>query len=147
MAITGPPIGRVLNVFTAASGVPLALNQYRAVTFVSFVATGDQVLTLTQHTADAAGAPGTESNLAIITTAYKAPAVGGVWAEVTQAASHQITHADATNDQLAFTVRADQVADGTVFVECTAGSGILTAILHDPVRQLGPAELDSPLAM
>lgn len=147
MAITGVGPGRLFHVVHEASGVPLELKRWRAVTFVSFLAAGTQAMTLTQHTDDGTGSPGTESNLATIDTVYEVPGVGGTVGVVTQTAANTYTHADATNDQIMFTVRADELSDDNVFVECTAATGTCIAILHDPVHQTAATSISSPLAV
>jgi len=139
-------LGAEGNVIAAASGVPIPLNRYGAATFISFLDAGTQTITLTQHTKDAAGSPDTETALAAITRLHKGPGVGGTWTEVTQTAANTFNlPTDATNDALVYTVKADELSDDNVFVECTADSGILIAILHDPDERRDPESLASSI--
>ena len=146
MAIAQQWLGDGGTVVAAASGVPLSLKNYGAVTFVTFEDDGSTILTLTQHT-ESAGAVDTESGLAVIDRVYKGPGVGGTWTLVTQTAANTYDLADdTTNDTVVLTVQADQLSDDNVFIECTVDGGICMAILHDPVHRLDPATIVSPLA-
>lgn len=146
MSIAQEWLGESGSVIAAASGVPISLRDYGAVTFVTFEDDGSTILTLTQHT-ESAGAVDTESDLAVITRVYKGPGVGGTWTLVTQAAANTYDLADdTTNDTVVLTVRADELSDSNVFIECTVDGGICMAILHDPVHRLDAATIISPLS-
>ena len=146
MSIAQLFLGDLGNVVAAASGVPLSLRDYGAVTFVTYEDDGSTIITLTQHTKAADGTPDTESALAVIDRVHKGPGVGGTWTEVTQTAAGTYDLADdTTNDAVVLTVRADELSDGNVFVEATVDGGNCTAILHDPRWRVAGDQLDSPL--
>lgn len=138
----GTGLGRVFNVVHQASGVHIPLKNAGAVTFVNFLDAGTQTLTIKESIAGAS-----EQNLAVVTTIYKAPGVGGTWTKVTQAAAATYNHAtDATNDMIAVTITADQLSAGFNCVEYTAGSGTCFAIIHDLVVQRKPENLATNVA-
>ena len=140
----GLGLGRVFNVVANASGVPINLTHYGAVTFVSFEDDGSTILTLTESTSSAGAG---EQNLSAITKVHKGPGVGGSWTEVTQSASHTFDLGDdATNDAVALTVEAAELSDGFTHVECTADGGTVVAFLHELKQQRKPANLPSPVA-
>lgn len=127
------PIGQVV---VAASGVPLSMRAYRAITFITNEADGSTIITLTQHTSTAAGAADVESDLAIITgsddvTLFAADGSAAPARAAAQAAANTYDLADsATYDSIAITVRSDQLSDGCDFVEATVDGGTLMAIGH-----------------
>ena len=134
MAITGEAFGRLIGPPVAnASGVPISMRGWNAITFITFEEDGTTTATFTQHTSDAAGAADTESNLAVITRFHKLPGNGSAGAtEITQAAANTASIAtDATNDSMVITIRADQLADDNDYVECTVDGG---SVCRDPSR-------------
>lgn len=153
MASRGEGLGRVLNVIHEASGLDVPLTQAHAVTFVSFLAAGTQALTFTQTDSTGVNA---EIDLEIFTfggvTApagpsriHAGPGVGGTWVLKAATADSVYTNADATNDAVAITVRAEQLSDGYDRVQCTAATGTCVAIMHDLSVQRKPANLKSSL--
>ena len=86
-------------------------------------------------------APATPSRI------YAGPAVGGTWVEKAATADSVFTNADATNDNVVITVRAEQLSDGYDRVQCTAATGTCVAVLHDLTVQRGPANLQSSLVV
>jgi hypothetical protein len=145
MSIAQQLLGDIGHVVPAASGVPLSLKGYGAVTFVTYEDDGSTILTLTQHT-NSAGSPGTESALSITNASHKVPGVGGVpVAGPAGVAGVYDLADDTTNDCMIVTVRADQLSDDNVFIEGTVDGGILMAFLHDPVHRLDPTTIPTPL--
>lgn len=153
MASTGDGLGRVFNVVYQASGLDIPLTRNTAVSFVSFLDAGTQALTFTQT--DSTGV-NSEADLEIFTfggvTApdgesriYAGPGVGGGWVEKAATADSVFTNADATNDAVVITVRAEQLDDGYDRVQCTAATGTCVAILHDLSVQRKPGNLQSSL--
>lgn len=150
---TGDGLGRVLNVVYQASGLDIPLTRASAVTFSSFLDAGTQALTFTQT--DSTGV-NSEIDLEIFTfggvTApagpsriHAGPGVGGTWVLKAATADSVFTNADATNDNVLITVRAEQLSDGYDQVQCTAATGTCVAILHDLRVQRKPANLRSSL--
>lgn len=134
------------NFVAAASGQIIDMRDYGAVTFLSFLDAGTQSLTFTQHTDDGTGSPGTETALATTNDAYKAPGTGGTWsAGPTPSSGVYDLSTDAVNDAMVITIRADQLSDNNRFIECTADSGILTAICHDLDHQLPATAMPTPI--
>lgn len=155
MASTGDGLGRVFNTIYSASGLDVPLTKATAVTFVSFLDAGTQALTFTQTDSTGVNA---EADLEIFTfggttapatpsRVYAGPAVGGTWVEKAATADSVFTNADATNDVVVITVRAEQLSDGYDRVQCTAATGTCVAILHDLTVQRGPANLQSSLVV
>lgn len=155
MAARGEGLGRVFNVIHEASGLDIPLTQGTAVSFVSFLAAGTQALTFTQT--DSTGV-NSEADLNIFTAGTNAvspdnlasrvhagPGVGGTWVEKAATDDNVFTNADATNDTVVITVRAEQLSDGYDRVQCTAATGTCVAILHDLVVQRKPGNLKSSL--
>ena len=155
MASTGDGLGRVFNVIYQASGLDVPLTKATAVSFTSFLDAGTQALTFTQtdstgvnseidleiFTFGGVTAPATPSRI------YAGPGVGGGWVEKAATADSVFTNADATNDNVVITVRAEQLSDGYDRVQCTAATGTCVAIIHDLTVQRGPANLQSSLAV
>ena len=155
MASTGDGLGRVFNVIYSASGLDVPLTKGTAVTFLSFLDAGTQALTFTQTDSTAVlseidleiftfggvTAPATPSRI------FAGPAVGGTWTAKAPTADSVFTLADATNDVVAITVRAEQLSDGYDRVQCTAATGTCVAIIHDLVSQRKPTNLSSSLAV
>lgn len=155
MAATGDGLGRVFNVVYSASTLDIPLTKAAAVTFVSFLDAGTQALTFTQT--DSTGvnseidleifdfggvsAPATPSRI------YAGPNAGGGWVEKAATADSVFTNADATNDTVVITVRAEQLADGYDRVQCTAATGTCVAILHELAVQRKPSNLQSSVAV
>ena len=132
-------LGRVFNVVPEASGVHIPLTHASAVTFVGFEADGSTIATLLESIDGAS-----EQALAVITTAYKAPGIGGTWTKVTQAAASTYDNADdATNDAWLFTVSGTELSDTFNCVEVTVDGGTCIAIIHDLTMQRTPANLPS----
>lgn len=137
-----------VNVVASASGVPLALRDYGAVTFITFEADGSTILTLTQHpkAADGTADTGSEAALAVDSRAFKAPGVGGTWSTgPTPSSGAYDLDDDTVNDAMVVTVRADELSDGYDFIEATVDGGYAVAILHDPVHRVAATKLASPL--
>lgn len=158
MASRGEGLGRVFNVIHQASGLDVPLTKAAAVSFVSFVATGDQVLTFTQtdstgvnaeidleiFTFGGVTAPATPSRI------HAGPGVGGGWVAKAATADSVFTNADATNDQVVITVRAEQLSDGYDRVQCTVSGGAgstCIAVIHDLAVQRKPANFQSSLVV
>lgn len=155
MAATGDGLGRVFNTIYSASGLDVPLTKAAAVTFVSFLDAGTQALTFTQtdstgvnseidleiFTFGGVAAPAGESRI------YAGPAVGGGWVEKAATADSVFTNADATNDVVVITVRAEQLSDGYDRVQCTAATGTCVAILHELAVQRKPGNLQSSLVV
>ena len=147
MPIAQEFLGEIGNVIPAASGVPIPLRDYGAVTFVTYEDDGSTIITLTQHTTSA-GAVDTESALAVIDRVHKGPGVGGTWTLVTQTAAGTFDLADdTTDDAVVLTVRADDLTSGNDWVEATVDGGICMAILHDPTHRMAGASLLSSIAL
>lgn len=149
MSATGDGLGRVFNVIAAASGLQIPVSHVQAVTFVSFLDAGSQTMTFTQHKQTGAGVPTAEANLTFASKTYhRGPGVGGLWTAVTATATNVLNPGtDATNDTLVATVRARELTVDYPFVECTASSGILIAILHDLNYPSDPTTLFSSIAL
>jgi hypothetical protein len=155
MAARGEGLGRVFNVIYSASGLDIPLTKATAVSFVSFLDAGTQALTFTQtdstgvnseadleiFTFGGTTAPATESRI------HKGPAVGGTWTEAAATADSVFTNADATNDVVVVTVRAEQLSDGYDRVQCTAATGTCVAIVHDLLVERNPGNLQSSLTV
>ncbi len=122
MAARGEGLGRVFNVIHEASGLDIPLTQGTAVSFVSYLAAGTQALTFTQT--DSTGV-NSEADLNIFTAGTNAvspdnlasrvhagPGVGGTWVEKAATDDNVFTNADATNDCVVITVRAEQTHGG-----------------------------------
>lgn len=135
-------LGRLFNVIHEASGVHIPMKNCGGVTFVNFLAAGTQTITIKESVAGAS-----EQNLAVITTVYKGPGVGGTWTKVTQAAAATYDNStDATNDCIVTHVAADQLSDGFDSVECTSGTGTCIAIIHDLHTRRAPELMPSTIA-
>jgi hypothetical protein len=128
------------NIIAQANGAQIKIHQGEAVTFVTYLDAGTQALTL-EESIDGASS----QNLAEITKLYKAPGTGGTWTEVTQTASHQYTHADATNDAVVLTVFGTQLSDGYNTVELTGATGTVLAIVHGLHNERAATKLLSPV--
>jgi len=147
MSIAQQWLGEAGNVIPVATGVPIPLRDYGAVTFVTYEDDGSTILTLTQHTA-VAGVPGVETALGVTNASHKAPGIGGTWVAGPAGVAGVYDLADdTTNDALCVTVRADQLSDDNVFIEATPDAGLCIAILHDPVHRLDPTTLLSNIAL
>lgn len=131
-------LGRVFNIIPVASGLSIPLKEAQAVTFVSFLDAGSQVVTLTQTKQGVSSA-----TLPTITRASKGPGIGGTWTELTQAAAATTPAADATNDSLVFTVGAEQLDVDNSYdcVVATASAGTLLAIVHELRTLRAPSKL------
>lgn len=155
MAARGEGLGRVLNIVYQASGLDIPLTKAHAVTFSSFLDAGTQALTFTQtdstgvlpeidleiFTFGGVTAPATPSRI------HAGPGVGGTWVLKAPTADSVFTNADATNDNVVITVRAEQLSDGYDRVQCTAATGTCVAILHDLAVQRKPGNLQSSLTV
>lgn len=130
----------------SATGLELSMRYWRAYLFVSYEDDGSTVLTFTQHTTDAAGDPATEIALEITNLAYKFAGVGGTAAAgpVPAAGVYDLVD-DTTRDAMAIEVRADQLAEGYDWVECSTDGGVVIAIPHAPRYKLPVLSLPSPL--
>ena len=148
MSIAQQLLGDIGNVVPAASGVPLQLRDYGAVTFITYEDDGSTILTLTQHTKTAAGAADVESALSVTNASHKAPGVGGTWSAGPAGVAGVYDLADdTTNDALCVTIRADQLSDDNYFIEGTVDGGICIAILHDPTHRVDPTLLPTVLSV
>ena len=134
-------LGDVANFVPEASGVHLDMTDYGSITFVSFVATGDNTLTL-RESIDGAS----EQLLAAIDLIHKAPGVGGTWTEVTQTAGSAFTNADATNDSFAITILSTDLSDGFNSLEATVDAGTCFAFLGHLRDRRNPTRLPTPIA-
>lgn len=150
MTALGDGLGRVFNVVHEASGLDIPLTRATAVSFVSFLAAGTQALTFTQT--DSTGVL-SEIDLNIFlqdpanlgSRVYAGPGVGGGWVAKTPGDNNVFTNADATNDAVVITVRAEQLTDGYDRVQCTAATGTCIAIIHELTVQRRPSNLASSL--
>lgn len=154
MTALGDGLGRVFNVIAAASGLDVPLTRATAVSFVSFLDAGTQALTFTQTDSTGANAeiplpifqvPTSERPDNLNSRINAGPGVGGGWVEKARTADAVFTNADATNDNVVITVRAEQLADGYDRVQCTAATGTCVAIIHDLTVQRKPGNLASSL--
>lgn len=136
-------LGRVFNVIHEASGVHIPLKQGTAVSFVTFVAAGNQVATVKESINGAS-----EQALDVDVYPHKGPGVGGTWTAMAEQDDTIDLGGDATNDCMVFTVRADQLSvnSGYNCVEVTVSTGTCVAIIHDLTVQRKPANLASSLA-
>lgn len=153
MAARGEGLGRIFNVIHEASGLDIPLSKAAAVTFVSFLDAGTHTLAFTQT--DSTGV-NSEIDLNIFTgdptntesRVHAGPGVGGTWTDVSASSSNNDADgADATNDTMVVTVRAEQLADGYDRVQCTASAGTCIAIIHDLAVQRKPGNLQSSLTV
>lgn len=128
-------LGRVFNVVAEASGVHIPLKQGTAVSFVTFVSTGDNTATIKESIQGAS-----EQALDCDVYPHKAPGVGGTWTAMAEQ-DDTLTNADATNDCMVFTVGADQLSAGFDCVEVTVSAGTCFAIIHDLNVRRAPANL------
>ncbi len=155
MAARGEGLGRVFNVIYQASGLDVPLTKVDAVTFLSFLDAGTQALTFTQT--DSTGV-NSEIDLEIFTfggvtapatpsRVHAGPGVGGGWVLKAATADSVFTNADATNDLVSITVRAEQLSDGYDRVQCTAATGTCVAIMHDMTVARKPGNLQSSLVV
>ncbi len=135
-------LGRTHNVLTAASGVEIPLRNYGAIEFYSFVAAGNQILTVLEI--DSTGTNGDQA-LDVDFEPHKCPGVGGTWTAIAEQDSTVDLGGDATNDMLFIVIHATQLSDGYDSVKVTDSAGILTAILIDPAVQRKPANLKSSI--
>lgn len=147
-------LGRVFNTIYSASGVSVPLTQGTAVTFLSFLDAGTQALTFTQTLAGGSSTSLTLFDFGGVSPAngrqskiYAGANAGGTWVAKAPTAAAVYTHADATNDVVAITVRAEQLADGYDSVVCTAATGTCVAIIHDLLVQRKPSNLRSSLTV
>lgn len=128
-------LGRVFNVVASASGVHIPLRDAAAVSFVTFVSTGDNTATVKQSVDG-----NSETTLDVDVYPHKGPGIGGTWTAMAEQ-DDTITNADATNDAMVFTVLAASLADGYNCVEVTMDAGTCVAIIHDLTVQRKPANL------
>lgn len=147
-------LGRVLNTVYTASGVSVPLSAGTAITFLSFLDAGTQALTFTQTLAGGSSQAltlftfgGTAPSNGTQSKIYASPNQGGTWTLKAPTAAAVYTHADATNDVVAITVRAEQLADGYDSVVCTAATGTCVAIIHDLLVQRKPSNLKSSIVV
>ena len=126
--------------FVAVPGLPINMRRAEAVSFVTFKAAGDQVVTVSESIDGASS-----QTLAVIDTAWKSPGVGGTWTKVTQTASATFTHADATNDCAVVTVRANELSAGYTCLEWTSTGTANLAILHGLRRGESAANANPPV--
>lgn len=154
MTALGDGLGRVFNVIHEATGLDVPLTRNTCVSYVSFLAAGTQALTFTQT--DSTGVlaeiplaifqvPTSERPDNLNSRIHAGPGVGGGWVEKARTADAVFTNADATNDTVVITVRAEQLSDGYDQVQCTAPSGTVVALLHDLTVQRRPTNLASSL--
>lgn len=128
-------LGRLFDVVPIAAGRGLSLVGADAVTFI---VTGNDTFTLTCSDTFA-GSYATPGN--IITYAYTNTATNGsaAWVKTTQAAANTVVIASGT---AAFRISASSLPDTKRYVKLTAGgSGLVTAILHDLLKQRTPPNL------
>lgn len=128
-------LGRVFNVVPEASGVHIPLKQGTAVSYVTFVAAGNNTATIKESIQGAS-----EQALDCDVYPHKAPGIGGTWTAMAEQ-DDTLTNADATNDAMCFTVGADQLSAGFDCVEVTVDSGTCIAIIHDLTVRRAPANL------
>lgn len=139
-------LGRIINVVQPADNVYVNLADYGGVTFIGFEAATASTLTLT-FSSTAGGA--STATPAVIDHYYGATNAtsGGVWHKTTQTASNVVTKSNSGEDRVAIEVLATMCPDGKPYVKCDInGSGVVTAILHDPAYGRTPANLRSVTA-
>lgn len=129
-------LGRVYNVVHEASGVHIPLEGATAISYVTFVAAGNQVATI-KSSIDGAS----EAALDCDVYPHKGPGVGGTWTAMAEQDDTLDLGADATNDCMVFTIDAAQLPAGHNCVEVTVSTGTCVAILHDLTVQRKPANL------
>jgi len=136
------PIGTITGVpVHVATGLHIDMTECAAVTFQSYVATGDNTLTIKEST----GAGTSEQNLVVIDRVETFPGTGGTVTEVTQTAAATFTNADATNDTFSVTVFADQLSAGFTHLEGTVDAGTLVAFQHGLANGRGAASMATPI--
>jgi len=133
-------LGRVFNVVHEASGVHIPLSGASAISYVTFVAAGNQVATI-KSSIDGAS----EAALDCDVYPHKAPGVGGTWTAMAEQDDTLDLGADATNDCMVFTIDAEQLPDGHNCVEVTVSTGTCIAFLHDLKVQRKPSNLATTL--
>lgn len=130
-------IGRLFNILPVADDVYVSLKDYSAVTFVGVLAAGD-TWTLTEAQ-DAAG-----TGAAVLSTIERylvKETVGAVWQELTQAVGSAVT-TTASQDVVAIHVNGAELSAGFDWVKVASTStGIVIAIVHDPLVQRAPSKL------
>lgn len=153
MAARGEGLGRVFNVIHQASGVDIPLTKGVAVSFVSFLDAGTHTMVFTQT--DSTGVNSeidldlfTQSPTNLESRVHAGPGVGGTWTDVSASSTgNDADGADATNDTMVVTVRAEQLSDGYDRVQCTPSSGTCIAIIHDLGVHRKPSNLQSSLTV
>lgn len=136
------PLGSVFNLVGSAAqtGVHINMGRAEAVTFVCLSTSGNQVISLIQSIAGSS-----EIALAKIDTIYKQPAAGGTWTKVTQTAGSSFTNSDGTNNAVAFTIRATELADGYTHIEPSyTNTTVRVALLHGLHAARSPTLLRAP---
>lgn len=128
-------LGRVFNVVAEASGVHIPLTNAQAVSFVTFVAAGNNTATIKESISGAS-----EQALDCDVYPHKGPGIGGTWTAMAEQ-DDTLTNADATNDCMVFTITGPQLSAGFNCVEVTMDAGTCIAIIHDLVSQRKPANL------
>jgi hypothetical protein len=140
-------LGRVINVVQPANNVYVKLTDYAGVTFIGFEAATASSVTIT-FAADAAGTGAVTP--AVVDHYYGATNAtsGGVWHRTAVApASNTFNKSNSGEDRVAVYVSAASCPDGKPYVKCTLnGSGVTTAILHDPAYGRAPQNLRSVTA-
>ena len=147
-------LGRVFNTVYSASAVSVPVTNGTAVSYMSFLDAGTQALTFTQTDSKGINSPialnlftfgGTAPANGGQSLIYAGPNAGGTWTLKAPTAAAVFTNADATNDVVVITVRAEQLADGYDSVVCTAATGTCVAVLHDLLVQRRPSNLKSSI--
>lgn len=131
-------LGRVLDVIPIAAGAGFKMRGASAVTFVC---TGNDTFTLTAASSFA-GTYSSPGN--VITHYYQRADTNGThaWTKQTQTASNAVTQATAGYTTV-ITVLTSMIADPSDYLKVSAaGSGLVTAILHDLTVQRKPANLE-----
>lgn len=138
-------LGRLINVVPIAAGRGISLKGATAITFVT---TGSDTFTLTTATSFAGSYTAGIATLVGVVNVYKSSATNGtaVWAkDNTLISTNTIVSGGAITT--CFTVNAASLPDLASYVKLSAaGSGLVTAILHDLTYQRAPLNLAIPSA-
>ena len=132
-----PGLGSDFNAHHAA-GAPVDMRECAAVTFFVYADAGDQTVTLYESTGDTG-----EQALPKIERVLSKPGAGGTWTETTQAAASTYTHADATNDLIAFTVLATQLSAGFTHCYVDPDDNQSMVLTHGLVHAERPEDLNA----
>jgi hypothetical protein len=141
-------LGRLFNVHAPADNVYISLAEASGVTFIGFEDGTTSSMTITFST-DAAGSSTATPAVLDHFYAKAADQSSGVWhrTAVSPASNSTGNKSATTEDTVAVYVSAASCPDGKPWVKCDmAGSGTVTAILHDLAYARAPQNLRSVIA-